>query len=176
MDRPPLQLAIPERILTGGHRTTDGANADFYYIPASARDLKKTYSLQPLFSYISQTWPYWNATGGRRHVMPAEGGSCTLVMHFNHPLDMHVFCSSIKYVSVSQNARFLSIIARLWVLGMPKRSHFGGLFVPNTCKAPKATVNSRGWAVARSSRPGKKGASEGSAPCELHFITSLVCR
>lgn len=73
VDRPPLQLAILERILTGGHRTTDGANADFYYIPGSARDLKKTYALQPLFSYISQTWPYWNATGGKRHIMPAEG-------------------------------------------------------------------------------------------------------
>lgn len=74
VDRPPLQLAILERILTGGHRTTDGANADFYYIPASARDLKKTYHLIPLFQYISQTWPYWNATGGKRHIMPAEGG------------------------------------------------------------------------------------------------------
>ena len=74
VDRPPLQLAIMERILSGGHRTADPAEADFFYIPASARDLKKAYMLQPLLSYISESWPFWNQTGGRRHVMPAEGG------------------------------------------------------------------------------------------------------
>jgi hypothetical protein len=41
VDRPPLQLALLERILTGGHREPDPDKADFFYIPGSARDLKK---------------------------------------------------------------------------------------------------------------------------------------
>jgi hypothetical protein len=37
VDRPPLHLAILERLLTGGHRTIDGSKADFYYVPITSR-------------------------------------------------------------------------------------------------------------------------------------------
>jgi hypothetical protein len=33
IDRPPLHLALYERLITSGHRTTDGNNADYYFIP-----------------------------------------------------------------------------------------------------------------------------------------------
>lgn len=73
VDRPPLQLAILERLLSSGHRTADASEAAYFYIPASARDLKKSYLLQPLFNYLAGSWPYWNASGGARHIMPTEG-------------------------------------------------------------------------------------------------------
>ena len=37
IDRPPLHLAMYERIVTGGHRTADGDNADFYFVPITSR-------------------------------------------------------------------------------------------------------------------------------------------
>ena len=37
IDRPPLHLAMYERIVTGGHRTADGENADFYFVPITSR-------------------------------------------------------------------------------------------------------------------------------------------
>ncbi len=73
VDRPPLHLAVMERILSGGYRTADPDKADFYYIPASARDLKRSHLLMPLLEYIKHAWPFWNQTGGARHFMPAEG-------------------------------------------------------------------------------------------------------
>ena len=73
MDRPPLHMALMERILSGGHRTADPDEADFFYIPGSARDLKKSFLLEPLLNYVSGSWPYWNSTRGARHIMPAEG-------------------------------------------------------------------------------------------------------
>ncbi|KAG2452928.1 hypothetical protein HYH02_002267 [Chlamydomonas schloesseri] len=94
VDRPPLQLAFMERILSGGHRTHDPEEADFFYVPGSARDLKKAFLLQPLLAYISTTWPYWNATGGARHVMPAEGdvGTCEL------PLKVRLFTANVTWL------------------------------------------------------------------------------
>ncbi len=35
LDRPPLHLAVYERIITSGLRTTNGDEADFYYVPIS---------------------------------------------------------------------------------------------------------------------------------------------
>ena len=67
-------MALIERILSGGHRTADPEEADFFYIPGSARDLKKSFLLEPLLNYVIESWPYWNSTGGGRHIMPAEGG------------------------------------------------------------------------------------------------------
>ena len=37
VDRPPLHLAIYERLLTGGHRTNDPSKADFFYVPITSR-------------------------------------------------------------------------------------------------------------------------------------------
>jgi len=80
IDRPPLHLAMYERILSAGHRTTDGENADFYYLPITSRDLKKAFLLMPALEYIAQQWPYWNRTHGHRHIIPMEGdvGTCEL--------------------------------------------------------------------------------------------------
>ena len=38
------------------------------------RDLKKAFLLMPALEYIAQHWPYWNQTGGARHIIPMEGG------------------------------------------------------------------------------------------------------
>ncbi|KAG2482982.1 hypothetical protein HYH03_018108 [Edaphochlamys debaryana] len=95
VDRPPLQLAVLERLLTAGHRTADPDEADFFYIPGSARDLKKSFLLQPLLSYVANMWPYWNQTGGgRRHIMPAEGdvGTCEL------PLKVRLFTENVTWL------------------------------------------------------------------------------
>ena len=73
VDRPPLHLAILERILTGGHRTADGATADYYYLPISSRDLKKAFLLGPALDYVASAWPWWNKTQGARHIIPMEG-------------------------------------------------------------------------------------------------------
>jgi len=80
MDRPPLHLALHERILSGGHRTTDGHNADYYFIPIASRDMKKAFMLLPVIQYIKATWPFWNVTGGKRHIIPMDGdvGTCEL--------------------------------------------------------------------------------------------------
>jgi hypothetical protein len=82
IDRPPLHLAMYERILSGGHRTSDGSKADFFFLPITSRDLKKAFLLHPILDYIAVTWPFWNQTGGQgaRHVIPMEGdvGTCEL--------------------------------------------------------------------------------------------------
>ena len=72
-DRSPLHLAILERIISGGHRTTDAQEADFFYLPVTSRALKKQLLLMPLLQYVASTWPYWNQTKGARHVIPMEG-------------------------------------------------------------------------------------------------------
>ncbi|GAX76768.1 hypothetical protein CEUSTIGMA_g4215.t1 [Chlamydomonas eustigma] len=114
VDRPPLHLAILERLLTGGHRTTEGSKADFFYVPITSRDLKKAFLLMPVLQYISSQWPFWNATGGSRHIIPMEGdvGTCELPllvrkftpnitwlqfwgMHDYHPSWEHIFHNRI---------------------------------------------------------------------------------
>eukprot|EP00798_Chlamydomonas_sp_ICE-L_P022481 gene22481-29607_t len=80
VDRPPLHLAIYERLISGGFRTTDGDNADYYFLPIASRTLKKEEMLMPLLQYVMNTWPYWNHTEGARHIIPMEGdvGTCEL--------------------------------------------------------------------------------------------------
>eukprot|EP00798_Chlamydomonas_sp_ICE-L_P029684 gene29684-5097_t len=83
VDRPPLHLAIYERLLSSGHRTWDGANADYYYLPVTSRALKKEKLLMPVLEFINQNWPYWNETKGARHLIPVEGdvGTCELPLN-----------------------------------------------------------------------------------------------
>lgn len=94
VDRPPLHLAMYERLVTGGHRTTDGDKADFYFLPITSRDLKKAFLLMPVLEYISRTWPFWNQTGGSRHIIPMEGdvGTCEL------PLLVRRFTSQVTWL------------------------------------------------------------------------------
>lgn len=40
------------------------------------RDLKKGFLLMPALQYIARNWPYWNRTGGKRHIIPMEGAAC----------------------------------------------------------------------------------------------------
>ena len=37
------------------------------------RDLKRAFLLMPVLEYIAQTWPFWNQTGGEKHIIPMEG-------------------------------------------------------------------------------------------------------
>ncbi|KAL6761691.1 acetylglucosaminyltransferase [Haematococcus lacustris] len=94
IDRPPLHLAILERLLTSGHRTANGDDADFFYLPISSRDLKRAFLLLPAFHYIMEKWPYWNATAGARHVIAMEGdvGTCEL------PLRVRLLTANVTWL------------------------------------------------------------------------------
>lgn len=74
-DRPATYWAIWERILSGGHRTADPAAADYFYVPVSSRELKKSLALWAAVQYVVGSWPYWNQTQGSRHVITCEGAS-----------------------------------------------------------------------------------------------------
>ena len=49
-------------------------------VVAVGRDLKKGFLLMPALEYIARNWPYWNRTGGKRHIIPMEGAACARVL------------------------------------------------------------------------------------------------
>lgn len=78
------QVWLHERLLRSEHRTFDGAQADFYFIPFWHLCQKRRFQPSDLLllhlNYVQMTWPYWNATRGRRHMilMPDDNGACDL--------------------------------------------------------------------------------------------------
>jgi hypothetical protein len=75
MDRSPVYYTIWERLLTSGHVTADPGSADFFFIPASSRELKRRGLLLQALHYVARSWPHWNSTQGHRHLLVAEGGA-----------------------------------------------------------------------------------------------------
>ncbi|GFR49303.1 hypothetical protein Agub_g11325 [Astrephomene gubernaculifera] len=73
LDRP-LMYMIWQRLLSGGLRVADPAQADFFFVPVRARLSYDSTRVAQAVSYIQSTWPYWNATGGgERHLFIHTG-------------------------------------------------------------------------------------------------------
>ncbi|PNH10148.1 putative glucuronosyltransferase, partial [Tetrabaena socialis] len=109
----PLYAHLYKRIISSGHRTLDGNEADFYYVPVDFRLAGRACgkgwvggatlllcrlpcrSLPPrravptcsrymyaeammVLRHIERTWPFWNATGGARHLLlsTSDLGGC----------------------------------------------------------------------------------------------------
>eukprot|EP00241_Pyramimonas_parkeae_P002772 CAMPEP_0114231504 /NCGR_PEP_ID=MMETSP0058-20121206/4081_1 /TAXON_ID=36894 /ORGANISM="Pyramimonas parkeae, CCMP726" /LENGTH=449 /DNA_ID=CAMNT_0001342861 /DNA_START=157 /DNA_END=1506 /DNA_ORIENTATION=- len=79
------QTYIMERIMNSPHYTTDAGDADYFLIPLWNQCLTESGAhIQPwaafLRTYILHTWPYWNATGGKNHllILPDDQGGCDL--------------------------------------------------------------------------------------------------
>ncbi|PNW83252.1 hypothetical protein CHLRE_05g233450v5 [Chlamydomonas reinhardtii] len=72
----PLYAHLWKRIISSGHRTLDGGAADYYYIPVDFRYLFG--EAAQVLSYVADTWPWWNATGGARHLLlsTSDLGGC----------------------------------------------------------------------------------------------------
>ncbi|KXZ46236.1 hypothetical protein GPECTOR_45g106 [Gonium pectorale] len=72
----PLYAHLWKRIISSGHRTLDPQEADFFYVPVDFRYLYSEASL--VLQYVQQTWPYWNATGGAKHLLlsTSDLGGC----------------------------------------------------------------------------------------------------
>ncbi|KAK3263018.1 hypothetical protein CYMTET_28155 [Cymbomonas tetramitiformis] len=64
-----------ERLLTSEYRTTDPAEADFFFIPIwnraalSGPPRRGGRYFTQLLSYVQETWPYFNRTNGRDHML-----------------------------------------------------------------------------------------------------------
>eukprot|EP00897_Mesotaenium_endlicherianum_P005535 jgi/Mesen1/5009/ME000025S04409 len=69
-DRPEA-MVFTERLLHSQYRTCDGDQADFYFV----------------INYIRATWPYWNATEGRRHLWVSndDHGTCEYILRRAEP-------------------------------------------------------------------------------------------
>eukprot|EP00798_Chlamydomonas_sp_ICE-L_P014563 gene14563-20604_t len=78
LDRP-LFLLFWQRLLSAGVRTLDGDNADYYYMPIKHRmgGMDSENALAAI-KYIRETWPWWNKTGGNRHLI-IQTGACIAV-------------------------------------------------------------------------------------------------
>jgi hypothetical protein len=73
----PLHVQFSKRITSSGHRTTDGSQADYYYIPVDfSRGLFG--EAAKVLDYVRATWPYWNETQGHRHLLlsTSDLGGC----------------------------------------------------------------------------------------------------
>lgn len=82
-DRPEPQLFL-ERLLHSKYRTTNGAKADFFFVPAWIRwhGIRQLY-VDKVVEYLKTTWPFWNATGGARHlwINTDDWGTCEDIDH-----------------------------------------------------------------------------------------------
>lgn len=72
----PLYAHIWKRILSSGHRTLDPDEADFFYVPVDFRYLYA--DATRVIDEVRSLWPYWNATGGARHLLlsTSDLGGC----------------------------------------------------------------------------------------------------
>lgn len=71
-----------ERLLASPYRTTDSEKADYFYIPLMIRNrggYKESLVVLAL-NYIKRTWPFWNATGGKDHIILTndDWGNCEI--------------------------------------------------------------------------------------------------
>lgn len=73
---------LHERLLSSEHRVVEGP-ADLYFIPVSLSFVSMESSAQHLLEalqWVAQAHPFWNATGGARHliVITTDLGQCQL--------------------------------------------------------------------------------------------------
>jgi len=73
---------LHERLLSSEHRVVEGP-ADLYFIPVSMSFISSESSAQHLLDalqWLAQAHPFWNATGGARHLIVVTGdrGQCQL--------------------------------------------------------------------------------------------------
>ena len=94
----PLEHMLHEWLLNSEHRTNDPEEADFFYVPVYSdcyrmlmddrpghstefafRGLGVMQMLMAAHGYVSQTFPYWNRTGGADHIWVQgwDEGACT---------------------------------------------------------------------------------------------------
>ncbi|MEW5317115.1 MAG: hypothetical protein WDW38_008443 [Sanguina aurantia] len=71
LDRP-LHLLLWQRLASAGVRTLDAASADYFYLPLNTR-FKQSATLMAALGYVRSTWPWWNETQGRRHLIMHTG-------------------------------------------------------------------------------------------------------
>ncbi|EOD25588.1 hypothetical protein EMIHUDRAFT_457504 [Emiliania huxleyi CCMP1516] len=61
-------LLFHEALLGSGHRTSDASQADLFFVPTY--DFQGSWGNPEVYfraaRYVSQAWPYWNASGGAR--------------------------------------------------------------------------------------------------------------
>jgi hypothetical protein len=66
------ELFLHERLLTSAHRTTDAADADFFFVPAwhssTLNNVGRAAYLRRVVDYVRTTWGHWNRTNGRDHL------------------------------------------------------------------------------------------------------------
>ncbi len=72
LDRP-LMYMLLQRLLSAGVRVADPADADLFYVPVRVRLQYDSVRVNEAVSYIRTVWPYWNATGGDRHLFVHTG-------------------------------------------------------------------------------------------------------
>ncbi|PNG99974.1 hypothetical protein TSOC_014228, partial [Tetrabaena socialis] len=57
-------LHFYQRLLGSGARVADGDLADWYYLPVRLRRTHDSTYLDEALTYVQQTYPWWNRTGG----------------------------------------------------------------------------------------------------------------
>ncbi|PNW74962.1 hypothetical protein CHLRE_12g502450v5 [Chlamydomonas reinhardtii] len=62
-----------QRLLGAGVLTTNGDEADWFYIPVKLRSTSDGYSLKDAVSYIRSHWPWFERYGGNRHFVLHSG-------------------------------------------------------------------------------------------------------
>lgn len=72
LDRP-LYTLFWERLLSAGVRVADGNEADWFFVPVQVRNPPESRLLLDTLGYINRTWPWWNKTGGARHLIIHTG-------------------------------------------------------------------------------------------------------
>ncbi|KAG2497997.1 hypothetical protein HYH03_004256 [Edaphochlamys debaryana] len=73
VDRP-LHLLFWQRLMSTGLRTTNGYEADYFFIPLNMRHIKAPQHTEWAIPYIQRTWPFWNEVDhGQRHLIIHTG-------------------------------------------------------------------------------------------------------
>ncbi|KXZ45290.1 hypothetical protein GPECTOR_56g386 [Gonium pectorale] len=68
LDRP-LHLYFWQRLLSSGARTADGDAADYYLLPLRQRSFSDSYLMEEAIQYVREHYPWWNRTGGAKHMV-----------------------------------------------------------------------------------------------------------
>ena len=119
-----LELLIHEWLLSSPHRTTDPTEADWFFVPVYASCMIVTHIFETPSSprvkfrvaraaamyvdahaHIRDTYPFWNASGGRDHVwvFGYDEGACfapvalrpsVLISHWGNTMTTHARCTT----------------------------------------------------------------------------------
>jgi hypothetical protein len=81
--RPEMEL-LHERLLSSKHRVASGGSADLFFVPlhlAGVRGPRGAF-VQAAFQYLRATWPHFDRTGGRNHLLLVtdDMGGCSLLL------------------------------------------------------------------------------------------------